>query len=404
MVLSSDEGDPADVLIETAKFFNADLITVGSVGLTGPSRFLLRRGHRRPPPRPVRRARRAHHRLTLRSPATQAAQRGARFPGRGAQGRGPSAPGGASAGRSGTGGRGASGLPVPHRDIGHVVGDPEWGTRRDTDTTALATTPSAASAVAPGVTPFSAVWPRISPLGGGSRASRSEQESPVGGRWTTPAGQGQAKTGPVGQSRVAITIARMSVTVRVPTTLRPLTGGASEVVVEAETVGEVLDSVDETHPGFRDRLVDDDGSLRRFVNVFVADDDVRFLDGLDTKVPQGRPSRSSRPSPAADPTRVHRADGPGGPFLPEPRGRTVIALNEHRGPDDPITMRSWRAVARSGPGDAPGARRRRTVFGWRDRWWASPCSSSSRRSPTSWCSGNARTAPCCDRARPVLCY
>lgn len=79
----------------------------------------------------------------------------------------------------------------------------------------------------------------------------------------------------------------MSVTVRIPTTLRTLTGGASEVAVEAATVGEVLTALDASHPGFRDRLLDDDGKLRRFVNVFVSDDDVRFLQGLDTPVPAG---------------------------------------------------------------------------------------------------------------------
>ena len=79
----------------------------------------------------------------------------------------------------------------------------------------------------------------------------------------------------------------MSVTVRIPTTLRTLTGGASEVAVEAATVGEVLSALDASHPGFRDRLLDDDGKLRRFVNVFVSDDDVRFLQGLDTPVPAG---------------------------------------------------------------------------------------------------------------------
>jgi len=79
----------------------------------------------------------------------------------------------------------------------------------------------------------------------------------------------------------------MSVTVRVPTTLRPLTGGASEVAVDGATVGEVLSSLEAAHPGFSERLLDDAGGLRRFVNVFVADDDVRFLDGLDTPVPDG---------------------------------------------------------------------------------------------------------------------
>lgn len=79
----------------------------------------------------------------------------------------------------------------------------------------------------------------------------------------------------------------MSVTVRVPTTLRTLTGGEAEVQVEGATVGEVLANLEAAHPGFADRLLDDGGQLRRFVNVFVADDDVRFLQGLDTKVPGG---------------------------------------------------------------------------------------------------------------------
>jgi MoaD family protein len=78
----------------------------------------------------------------------------------------------------------------------------------------------------------------------------------------------------------------MSVKVRVPTTLRTLTGGKSEVEVEGSTVGEVINDLESGHPGFAERLLDENG-LRRFVNVFVADDDVRFLDGLDTKVPDG---------------------------------------------------------------------------------------------------------------------
>ena len=69
----------------------------------------------------------------------------------------------------------------------------------------------------------------------------------------------------------------MSVTVRVPTTLRTLTGGESEVAVDGATVGDVLTALDAAHPGFKDKLFDDEGNLRRFVNVFVADDDVRFV-------------------------------------------------------------------------------------------------------------------------------
>jgi sulfur-carrier protein len=79
----------------------------------------------------------------------------------------------------------------------------------------------------------------------------------------------------------------MSVSVRIPTTLRPLTGGQSEVSLEGSSVRDVITNLDGAHPGFADRLLDDDGNLRRFVNVFVADDDIRFLEGLDTPVPDG---------------------------------------------------------------------------------------------------------------------
>ncbi|HUC37710.1 MAG TPA: ubiquitin-like small modifier protein 1 [Acidimicrobiales bacterium] len=80
----------------------------------------------------------------------------------------------------------------------------------------------------------------------------------------------------------------MSVTVRVPAQLRTLTGGAGELAVEGSTVGEVLEALDTAHPGFADRLFDTDGSIRRFVNVFLADEDVRFLKGLDTPVAAGQ--------------------------------------------------------------------------------------------------------------------
>jgi molybdopterin synthase sulfur carrier subunit len=80
----------------------------------------------------------------------------------------------------------------------------------------------------------------------------------------------------------------MAVTVRIPTTLRPLSGGASTVEVEAGALGDVIKQLDAAHPGFADRLLDDDGTLRRFVNVFVDDDDVRYLEGLATDVPDGQ--------------------------------------------------------------------------------------------------------------------
>lgn len=79
----------------------------------------------------------------------------------------------------------------------------------------------------------------------------------------------------------------MTVTVRIPTTLRSLTSGASEVEIEGTKVSEVLANLEAAHPGFSSRILDDAGELRRFVNVFVADDDVRFLEGLDTPVAEG---------------------------------------------------------------------------------------------------------------------
>lgn len=71
-------------------------------------------------------------------------------------------------------------------------------------------------------------------------------------------------------------------TVRIPTQLRSLTGDRAEVEVAGVTVGEVLAALDAAHPGFGERLFDDRGALRRFVNVFVDDEDLRFLEGLAT--------------------------------------------------------------------------------------------------------------------------
>ena len=80
----------------------------------------------------------------------------------------------------------------------------------------------------------------------------------------------------------------MTAIVRIPTQLRTLTGGAGEVKVEGSTVGEVLRALDAAHPGFGERLFDDNGKVRRFVNVFIADEDIRFLSGLDTAVADGQ--------------------------------------------------------------------------------------------------------------------
>lgn len=72
--------------------------------------------------------------------------------------------------------------------------------------------------------------------------------------------------------------------VRIPTPLRKLTDGVAEVEVTGADLRAVLDDLQAKHPGIRERLLDDDGQLRRFVNVFVRDEDVRFLDGLDTPI------------------------------------------------------------------------------------------------------------------------
>ncbi len=79
----------------------------------------------------------------------------------------------------------------------------------------------------------------------------------------------------------------MTVVVRVPASLRPLTGGAAEVSVEAATVGEVLDKLDITYPGLKSRLCEADGSLRGFVGLYLRGEDVRFRQGLATELADG---------------------------------------------------------------------------------------------------------------------
>ena len=72
-------------------------------------------------------------------------------------------------------------------------------------------------------------------------------------------------------------------TVRIPTPLRSLTGGEEQVDVPGATLREVIETLEKKHPGIKDRLLDDKG-VRRFVNIYVGDEDVRFLDGLETKL------------------------------------------------------------------------------------------------------------------------
>jgi len=79
----------------------------------------------------------------------------------------------------------------------------------------------------------------------------------------------------------------MSVRVRVPTPFRRLTGGLSEVAVDAGTVGEAIEKIEELHPGFRDRVFTETGTLRRFVAVYVNAQDIRTLEELATRVADG---------------------------------------------------------------------------------------------------------------------
>ncbi|MBK8258745.1 MAG: MoaD/ThiS family protein [Polyangiaceae bacterium] len=77
-----------------------------------------------------------------------------------------------------------------------------------------------------------------------------------------------------------------TVTVRIPTPLRTLTGGADEVTATGATIREVVIEMEGRFPGIKDRLLDEKG-VRRFINVYLGDEDIRFLDGLDTQVKGG---------------------------------------------------------------------------------------------------------------------
>ncbi len=79
----------------------------------------------------------------------------------------------------------------------------------------------------------------------------------------------------------------MTVTVRIPTPLRRITGGAARVNATGDTVREALDSLVTSFPELNDRVYDQDAKLRRFINLFVGDEDIRFLDGLDTPLSEG---------------------------------------------------------------------------------------------------------------------
>ncbi len=79
----------------------------------------------------------------------------------------------------------------------------------------------------------------------------------------------------------------MSVQVRVPTPLRRFTGGAEEVNANGATVAALVNNLEKNYPGIKDRICDEEGRVRRFVNIFVNGDDIRFLSNLDTAVKDG---------------------------------------------------------------------------------------------------------------------
>lgn len=79
----------------------------------------------------------------------------------------------------------------------------------------------------------------------------------------------------------------MSVTVRIPTPLRKLTANQSEIEIDGETVESLIGNMEASYPGIKDRLCDESGKVRRFINIYINEEDIRFLDGTDTAVKAG---------------------------------------------------------------------------------------------------------------------
>ena len=79
----------------------------------------------------------------------------------------------------------------------------------------------------------------------------------------------------------------MSVLVRIPTPLRRMTNGLDKVEIESATLAHMVTDLEVAYPGFKERLVDENGDLRNFVNIFINGEDVRFLQGLDTTIKAG---------------------------------------------------------------------------------------------------------------------
>lgn len=79
----------------------------------------------------------------------------------------------------------------------------------------------------------------------------------------------------------------MSIKVRIPTPLRKLTQNQAEVEAAGSTIRDIVDDLEKQFPGFKERMCDEGGELRKFVNVYVGEEDIRFLNGLDTPIPEG---------------------------------------------------------------------------------------------------------------------
>lgn len=79
----------------------------------------------------------------------------------------------------------------------------------------------------------------------------------------------------------------MSVMVRIPGPLRKITGGADKIETDGQNLGELIDSLETQYPGMKDRLLDENGELRYFVNLYLNNEDVRFLEGLNTAIKSG---------------------------------------------------------------------------------------------------------------------
>jgi len=79
----------------------------------------------------------------------------------------------------------------------------------------------------------------------------------------------------------------MGVSVRIPTPLRSLTNGQAEVSVEGKNVREIIENLEQAYNGIKERICDEEGNLRRFVNLYLNDEDIRFLQNLDTEISDG---------------------------------------------------------------------------------------------------------------------